>query len=39
LADMMEDGTYDEIYDSFPNCEDEEVKSCMVPGGRLTESA
>jgi polar amino acid transport system substrate-binding protein len=39
LADMIEDGTYDQIYDSFPNCEEEEVKTCMVPGGRITESA
>jgi polar amino acid transport system substrate-binding protein len=35
-ADMMEDGTYDQIYDSFPDCTQEEVKSCLVPGGRIT---
>jgi polar amino acid transport system substrate-binding protein len=36
LQEMMDDGTYDEIYDGFPNCEEEEVKTCMVPGGRVT---
>jgi polar amino acid transport system substrate-binding protein len=35
-ADMIEDGTYDRIFDSFPDCSEEEVKSCLVPGGRIT---
>jgi polar amino acid transport system substrate-binding protein len=35
-ADMIEDGAYDQIYDSFPDCTQEEVKSCLVPGGRVT---
>jgi polar amino acid transport system substrate-binding protein len=39
LAGMIEDGTYDEIFDSFPDCTDEEVKTCMVPGGRISEQA
>jgi polar amino acid transport system substrate-binding protein len=39
LAAMIEDGTYDEIFDSFPNCTEEEVKTCMVPGGRISEQA
>ena len=39
LADMVEDGTYDEIYDKYPNCEEEEVDTCMVPGGRVSEAA
>jgi polar amino acid transport system substrate-binding protein len=38
LADMIEDGTYDQIYDSFPDCTEEEVKTCMVPGGRISEA-
>lgn len=39
LADMIEDGTYDEIFANYPNCEEEEVETCMVPGGRVTEAA
>lgn len=39
LADMIADGTYDEIFDNYPNCEEEEVETCMVPGGRVSEAA
>jgi polar amino acid transport system substrate-binding protein len=39
LQDMVDDGTYDEIFDGYPNCEEEEVKTCMVPGGRVSEAA
>jgi polar amino acid transport system substrate-binding protein len=35
MAAMVEDGTYEEIYSSFPNCAEEEVKTCMVPGGNV----
>jgi polar amino acid transport system substrate-binding protein len=35
LAAMVEDGTYEEIYSSFPNCLEEEVETCMVPGGNV----
>jgi polar amino acid transport system substrate-binding protein len=35
LAEMIEDGTYEEIYNSYPNCLEEEVETCMVPGGNL----
>jgi polar amino acid transport system substrate-binding protein len=35
LAGMVEDGTYEEIYSSYPNCLEEEVKTCMVPGGNV----
>jgi polar amino acid transport system substrate-binding protein len=35
LAEMVEDGTYEEIYTSFPNCLEEEVETCMVPGGNV----
>jgi ABC-type amino acid transport substrate-binding protein len=39
LAAMIEDGTYDEIFDGYPNCEEEEVETCMVPGGRVSPTA
>src|SRR5918996_306940 len=39
MAAMVEDGTYEEIYSSFPNCAEEEVKTCMVPGGTVSEAA
>jgi polar amino acid transport system substrate-binding protein len=39
LAAMIEDGTYDEIFDGYPNCEEEEVETCMVPGGRVSATA
>jgi polar amino acid transport system substrate-binding protein len=39
LQDMIDDGTYDEIFGHYPNCEEEEVETCMVPGGRVTEAA
>jgi ABC-type amino acid transport substrate-binding protein len=39
LQDMVDDGTYDEIFGHYPNCEEEEVETCMVPGGRVTEAA
>jgi polar amino acid transport system substrate-binding protein len=39
LAAMIEDGTYDEIFSHYPNCEEEEVETCMVPGGRVSASA
>jgi ABC-type amino acid transport substrate-binding protein len=39
LQDMVDDATYDEIFDGYPNCEEEEVKTCMVPGGRVSEAA
>lgn len=32
---MIDDGTYDEIYDRFPECP-EGGNKCMVPGGRIT---
>jgi ABC-type amino acid transport substrate-binding protein len=35
LQEMMDDGTYEEIYGHYPNCLEEEVKNCMVPGGNL----
>jgi polar amino acid transport system substrate-binding protein len=35
LAAMVEDGTYEEIYSSYPNCLEEEVETCMVPGGNV----
>jgi polar amino acid transport system substrate-binding protein len=35
LTEMVEDGTYEEIYSSYPNCLEEEVAACMVPGGNL----
>lgn len=36
LLDMFEDGTYDQIFDSYPSCDEEEVNTCLVPGGRAT---
>jgi polar amino acid transport system substrate-binding protein len=39
LQDMIDDGTYDEIFGHYPNCEEEEVETCMVPGGRVSEAA
>ncbi len=39
LQDMIADGTYEEIFGHYPNCEEEEVKTCMVPGGRVSEAA
>lgn len=39
LADMIEDGTYDEIYDQYPDCSEEPAKNCLVPGGRISEAA
>lgn len=39
LQGMIEDGTYDQIFDGYPNCEEEEVDTCMVPGGRVSEAA
>jgi hypothetical protein len=39
LTSMINDGTYDEIFGHYPNCEEEEVETCMVPGGRVTEAA
>jgi polar amino acid transport system substrate-binding protein len=39
LQGMIEDGTYDQIFDGYPNCEEEEVNTCMVPGGRVSEAA
>ncbi|HJV05093.1 MAG TPA: basic amino acid ABC transporter substrate-binding protein [Actinomycetota bacterium] len=35
LAAMVEDGSYEEIYGSYPNCLEEEVETCMVPGGNV----
>jgi ABC-type amino acid transport substrate-binding protein len=35
LTEMVEDGTYEEIYGNYPNCLEEEVAACMVPGGNL----
>jgi ABC-type amino acid transport substrate-binding protein len=32
---MLDDGTYDEIYDGYPECP-EGAPKCMVPGGRIT---
>ena len=32
---MIDDGTYDEIYDGYPECP-EGGNKCMVPGGRIT---
>jgi polar amino acid transport system substrate-binding protein len=32
---MLDDGTYDEIYDGYPECP-EGGNKCMVPGGRIT---
>jgi ABC-type amino acid transport substrate-binding protein len=39
LQAMIDDGTYDQIFDGYPNCEEEEVETCMVPGGRVSEAA
>jgi polar amino acid transport system substrate-binding protein len=39
LAQIIEDGTYDEIYDSYPDCSQELVDNCLVPGGRITAAA
>jgi|SRR5918996_199615 ABC-type amino acid transport substrate-binding protein len=39
LQDMIDDGTYDEIFGHYPNCEEEEVETCMVPGGTVSEAA
>lgn len=39
LQEMVEEGTYEEIFSGFPNCEEEEVKTCMVPGGSVTAAA
>lgn len=35
LQGMIDDGTYDQIYDSYPECP-EGAPKCMVPGGRIT---
>jgi polar amino acid transport system substrate-binding protein len=35
LQGMIDDGTYDQIYDSFPECP-EGAPNCMVAGGRVT---
>jgi polar amino acid transport system substrate-binding protein len=35
LQGMIDDGTYDQIYDQFPECP-EGGNKCMVPGGRIT---
>jgi polar amino acid transport system substrate-binding protein len=35
LQGMIDDGTYDEIYDAFPTCP-EGAPVCMVAGGRIT---
>jgi ABC-type amino acid transport substrate-binding protein len=39
LQEMVDDGTYEEIFGHFPNCEEEEVKTCMVPGGSVAAAA
>jgi polar amino acid transport system substrate-binding protein len=39
LQGMIDDGTYDQIFDGYPNCEEEEVATCMVPGGRVSAAA
>jgi ABC-type amino acid transport substrate-binding protein len=39
LAEIIEDGTYDEIYDRYPNCDDEPGGDCLAPSGRVTEAA
>jgi ABC-type amino acid transport substrate-binding protein len=39
LQGMIDDGTYDQIFDGYPNCEEEEVETCMVPGGRVSAAA
>jgi polar amino acid transport system substrate-binding protein len=36
LQEMIDDGTYDQIYDGFPDCSQELAKNCLVPGGRVT---
>lgn len=35
---MIDDGTYDQIYDGYPECP-EGGNKCMVPGGRITLAA
>jgi polar amino acid transport system substrate-binding protein len=35
LQGMIDDGTYDQIYDGFPECP-EGAPNCMVAGGRVT---
>lgn len=39
LTSMIEDGTYDEIYDQYPDCSEEAAENCLVPGGRISEAA
>jgi ABC-type amino acid transport substrate-binding protein len=39
LQAMIDDGTYAEIFGHYPNCEEEEVETCMVPGGNVSEAA
>jgi ABC-type amino acid transport substrate-binding protein len=39
LQAMIDDGTYEEIFGHYPNCEEEEVETCMVPGGNVSEAA
>ena len=39
LQEMIDDGTYDEIYGHYPNCLEEEVETCMVPGGNVAAEA
>lgn len=39
LQEMIEDGTYEEIYGNYPNCLEEEVATCMVPGGNVAAAA
>jgi polar amino acid transport system substrate-binding protein len=39
LQEMIEDGTYEEIYGNYPNCLEQEVATCMVPGGNVAAAA
>jgi polar amino acid transport system substrate-binding protein len=39
LQEMIEDGTYEEIYENYPNCLEQEVATCMVPGGNVAAAA